>query len=446
MRRHLAVLLVCGSLAPSALALDLIGYLPSYRMNASYNQNTLPAQLGMLNEIRYYGLTAANDGSIVPRGDAGTLQSNLNNIAIIKQKIDAMPANLRPRLDITLGGQGEDASFTNIARTVSGVPCNLCTAFAQNVKSLLDSTGATSVDIDWEHPDVGVERTTSYPDMLKRIKQQVGVDRRVYAVVDPTVIISNTVVTGANAIDGISLMTYDLGWWGNDPANPYQGEHSLPEYVTDSTDAWLQQPGSPNRRPWVFGTWGNSVATSKFGVGLPFYAQPVTTSDLPRTYSELVAGGTTSDGNYYTYGGVSFWMPGPALAAQRVKFATDRGLQHIIIWEIGQDISPANSNSLLRTAFLKNETLGGDFDGDHDVDANDYAVWRATLGSTSDLRADANGNGLIDTGDYVLWRKKTSASGSGTLVNTTVPEPCASSSIWAIVLGWSFARRRNLTR
>jgi GH18 family chitinase len=181
MRLHLALLFFFSSALPYASALDLIGYLPYYRMNASYNQDTLPKQLGMLNEIRYFGLTAASDGSIVPLSGSGTMQSHLSNIALIKQKIDSMPAAQRPRLNITLGGAGEDTSFTNIARTVSGVSCNLCTAFAQNVKSLLDSTGATSVDIDWEHPDAGVERTTSYPDMLKRIKQQVGADRRVYA-------------------------------------------------------------------------------------------------------------------------------------------------------------------------------------------------------------------------------------------------------------------------
>src|SRR3954468_12468241 len=270
LRRHIVVVLILAWPAQQCRALDLIGYLPYYRMNASYNAGTLPTQLGMLNEIRYFGLTAASDGSIVPLAGSGTMQSHLDNIAVIKQKIEAMPIGQRPRLDITLGGAGEDVSFTNIARTVSGVPCNLCTTFAQNVKSLLDSTGATSVDIDWEHPDFGVERSTSYPDMLKRIKQQVGIDRRVNTAVDPTVMISNSVVSGSNAIDGISLMTYDLGWWGNDPANPFQGEHSLPQYVTDAANAWSQPPGSPNQRPWVFGSWGNNVPTDKFGVGLPF--------------------------------------------------------------------------------------------------------------------------------------------------------------------------------
>ena len=47
-------------------AVDLIGYLPYYRMNNTYNTNTLPTQLSMLSEIRYFGLTASNSGTIVP--------------------------------------------------------------------------------------------------------------------------------------------------------------------------------------------------------------------------------------------------------------------------------------------------------------------------------------------------------------------------------------------
>src|SRR5262249_30705131 len=167
------------------------------------------------------------------------------------------------------------------------------------------------------------------------------------------------------------------------------------------------------------------------GIGLPFFGRVIGTSQNPQggtayTYSDLVAGGTPdASGNYYTYLGQTVWTAGPALAAQRVQFAHDRDLQHIIIWELGQDVSPTSANSLLRTAFLKNETLGGDFDGDRDVDGNDYAIWRATLGSTTDLRADANGNGLIDAGDYVLWRKSAAGPGSGAVLNNAVPEPCS---------------------
>jgi hypothetical protein len=244
-------------------------------------------------------------------------------------------------------------------------------------------------------------------------------------------------------------MTYDLGWWGNDPANSYQGEHSLPVYVTNSVDAWTEPAGSHNDRNWVFGTWGNNVPAADIGVGLPFYAHTVTGADATQTYSDIVSGGTLlppdssrpGPGDYYSYHGQTYWLPGPALAAQRVQSAHDRGLQNVFIWELGQDLDPTSPNSLLRSAFLKNETLIGDFNGDHDMDASDYDVWRSTFGSSTDLRADANGNGIVDAGDYLIWRKHTASSGSGVSVGSQVPEPAA---ICSILLGnfVIFAARR----
>src|SRR5262249_2518230 len=111
MRHYLAVLLVCSCAAPRALSLDLIGYLPYYRMRASYNSGALPTQLGMLNEVRYFGLTAGSDGSIQPLSGSGTLQAHKDNIAVIKQKIGTSST----RLDLTLGGAGESTNFATIA-------------------------------------------------------------------------------------------------------------------------------------------------------------------------------------------------------------------------------------------------------------------------------------------------------------------------------------------
>jgi GH18 family chitinase len=419
-----------------AAAVDLIGYVNSENMNAAYNQNVLPAQLAMLDELRYFGLTAASNGTIVPL--SGTMQPHLNNIAFIQQKIGELPVGQRPRLGITIGGAGQDAPFTTIASTVNSVSCNLCSTFAQNIKSLLDTTGTTGVDIDWETPNQGVETATSYPTMLQRIKQEVGTTRRVYAAIEPQVIFSNSAVTGPNAIDGISLMTYDLGWWANGPTDPNRGEHSLQEYAVDSVKAWTDPIGSPvpANRTWAFSKWGNNTSIDKLGAGLPFYGRVIGTSAAPASsnngyaYKDLVAGGTPdASGNYYTYLGQNMWTAGPSIASQRVQFANDRGLQHLIIWEITQDLNPSNSNSLLRTAFQKNQTLGGDFNFDRIVDASDLDIFRSTFGSTTDLRADGNGNGVIDASDYVVWRKQLPAAGAGALQNGSVPEPSAFASI-----------------
>ncbi len=424
----------------TSAALDLVGYLPYYNMGSSYNNNTLPTQLGMLNEVRYFGLTVSSNGSIATQG--GTLQSHKDNISLIKQKIDAL-SGPKPRLDITFGGAGASSNFAAIAASSS-----LRATFAQNIASLLNETGATAVDIDWETPTSA--QYSNYVTLLHRIKQEVGATRRVYATVEPQIAISPTVLNDTdandgfeNGIDGISLMTYDLSWWANDSADPNRGEHSLPAYVTDSVDAWTQPVGSTNRRPWVWaaGAWGLGANAGDLGVGLPFYGRVIGTSQAPtggaaHAYSELVAGGTPdASGNYYTFQGQTVWIPGPAAAAQRVQFANDRGLQQLFIWELTHDVSPTtapgvlNTQSLLVSAFLKNQTLSGDFDGDHDSDMADFDIWRSAFGKTDDLRADGNGNGIVDSTDYVVWRKHAPIAGSGSIVNASVPEPAVTSLI-----------------
>jgi GH18 family chitinase len=414
--------LLCA--ARLAGAVDLIGYLPYYRMSDPY----LTSQLPMLNQVRYFGLTVNSSGVITNLSGSPSVSAQMANIQTLKNDIAALPANQRARLDITLGGAGEATSFAAISASST-----LRATFAQNISALLTQTGATSIDIDWEDPTNATQRT-NYGTMLQRIKQQVGASNAVYATIAPEIFLPASTFQGPNAIDGTSLMTYDLSWWSNGH-DGHNGEHSLPDYVTDSLSAWTDAPGSTKKRPYVFGTWGNGVPASDLGVGLPFYGHGLNpNTGTTVTYADLVAGGTTTDGNYYTYQGKQIWTVGPDLVKQRVQFAHDRGLNNIIIWEIGQDIDPANSGSLLRTPYLKNETLLGDFDGDGVVGPSDYLVWQSTFGAATggDLRADANGDGVIDTIDYTIWRSRMPAAGGGALSVTGVPEPAT---IWMLVVG-----------
>jgi hypothetical protein len=405
---------------PSAFAVDLIGYVPSYRMgDSNYVNNVLPAQLALLDEVRYFGITVNGTGGLT------TSATNLAQIQTIQQKINALPAAQRPRLDITLGGAGTSTGFPAVANSST-----LQATLAANVKSLLDQTGAVGVDIDWEHPSDGAELTTRYPALLSRVKQELGASRRVYATVSPEKIVPRSVFEGPNAIDGVSLMTYDIGWWANDSADPNLGQHSLPEYAADAVNAWTNTAGASIPRTYVFGSKKSIDAhESKLGIGAPFYARGYNGSspDLAVAYRDLVATGTTTDGNAYVYQGSKVWLTGPALIADRIRYADQRGLQHVIFWEMFHDLPPSSPQSLLRTAYDTKVQLAaseGDFNADGLADAADLAIWNQNFGLASGASpgvGDANLDGAVNSADFLIWQKHVSA-GSGMPLQAA-PEP-----------------------
>ncbi|QDT70690.1 hypothetical protein MalM25_36450 [Planctomycetes bacterium MalM25] len=61
----------------------------------------------------------------------------------------------------------------------------------------------------------------------------------------------------------------------------------------------------------------------------------------------------------------------------------------------------------------------GDYDGDLDIDADDYTAWSNAYGGTGAEQAeDGNGDGVVNAADYTIWR-----DALGTLSASTVPEP-----------------------
>jgi hypothetical protein len=65
----------------------------------------------------------------------------------------------------------------------------------------------------------------------------------------------------------------------------------------------------------------------------------------------------------------------------------------------------------------------GDFNGDSNVDAADFSLWKSTYGSKVDLRADANLDFVVDTADYTIWRNQFDTLVAGGAASATVPEP-----------------------
>lgn len=83
----------------------------------------------------------------------------------------------------------------------------------------------------------------------------------------------------------------------------------------------------------------------------------------------------------------------------------------------------------------------GDYDGDSDVDDDDYLVWASSFGDSVTLftGADGNGDGKIDAADYTVWRDN---YGTVPSAGAAVPEPAAFASAMAVLGGFGFVRRR----
>jgi hypothetical protein len=196
---------------------------------------------------------------------------------------------------------------------------------------------------------------------------------------------------------------------------------------------------------WSNASWGNNTAAEELGVGLPFYGKNILNS-AAFTYADILAQGTPTGNGYYTLGGQTVWVPDQSTIEDRVQLAHNQGLQHIIIWELAQDVAPSNANSMLRIAANKLASLTnvpGDFNDDGFVDSDDLAEWQNDFGATGGSDADRDGDS--DGEDFLAWQRNLAPSASVAISATTVPEPNALVLV-AYLLAGLIARPQSRTR
>jgi hypothetical protein len=110
----------------------------------------------------------------------------------------------------------------------------------------------------------------------------------------------------------------------------------------------------------------------------------------------------------------------------------------------------ANTNSYIGfwTYTVTAELPQGDYDADLDVDAEDYHVWRAGFGGTTDFSADGDDSGIVDAADYVLWRRNLGQSitlppRAASILAVPEPESLQLSFTWVALVGLSMMQRTH---
>jgi hypothetical protein len=177
------------------------------------------------------------------------------------------------------------------------------------------------------------------------------------------------------------------------------------------------------------------IATTGFG-SLPGGVTPDFTFDqstTPFTGSFFNPNATSIT---FTYSGIppdSMTITGTALPKDGIRSLTDAGA-------VGSPPgtpnissgtnSPTNLLGNSGSVNLSAPSPTGDYNGNHTVDAADYAVWRKTLNGTvspNGSGADGSSDGQINDADYTFWRARfgNAAPGSGAVVSSLVPEPLA---------------------
>jgi probable HAF family extracellular repeat protein len=175
----------------------------------------------------------------------------------------------------------------------------------------------------------------------------------------------------------------------------------------------------------------------------------VALGDLPGGLVQSSAKGVSGDGSIIVGSGnptnslrAMIWDEGNGMRNLRDVLVNDYGLGTVLTgwllieanaistdgnYIVGLGVNPTGGTEGWLVSFAPPPTsLPGDFNGDQQIDAADYTVWRDNFGTNFDLsgNGDEEGNSAntVDQGDYILWKSRFGSQvGAGGA--THIPEP-----------------------
>jgi GH18 family chitinase len=269
----------------------VVGYLPDYRE---------------FERITTRGLTDLILFSATPTATGDLDISRLKKMPW--SKLRAFKTKQRVRLILCVGGWERSSHFAAVAGS-DPIRQKFVNAM---VKFCLDER-LDGIDLDWEHPKNGAEQA-AYANLLTELHKAFEQHGLMLSV---TIAAWQKLPSSAfEAVDWVNLMAYD-----------HTGQHSTFESAQSDVKKLIDS-GMPAR---------------KITLGLPFYGRDIKNSNRVLTYREIVANNRPEpavdeiDNIYFN---------GPETISRKTKYAIDKGLAGVMVWELGQDA--AGDQSLLK--------------------------------------------------------------------------------------------------
>jgi GH18 family chitinase len=281
-----------GATSISTHAQRIVGYMPYWVGDANL------IQYSKLTHINYAFALPNADGSLKPISDPGKLQTIVSRAHAVGTKVL-----------IAIGGWSDnsevlDSRFEQLASNATSR--NL---FVTAAMSLVSTYKLDGVDIDWEYPNAG-QSSNNYDLLMSALSDQLKPQGKLLsAAVTASYNGDGISLTALSKMDYVNIMAYD--------ENEFQ--HSTFDYAVQSLNYWA----------------GRGVAKNKLNLGVPFYGKQ--NGEVP--YSTILSNG--GDPNADVFGAIGY--NGIVTMKKKAQYVKDQGYGGIMIWELSEDVTNANS-------------------------------------------------------------------------------------------------------
>jgi GH18 family chitinase len=310
----LTLIILLFSLSIYAQEARIIGYLPTYRFNAS-------------NQIDYCKLTHLNLSFANPDSAGNIIMPSISSVVS-----DALNDNPNILIMISLAGGALSPQQSSNWSNLIDIPANR-PAFISKIINYVTTNNLDGVDIDLE----GSHITSGYSDFIVELKAALSNNGKLITAALPNqTYLTNINQNALDAFDWINIMSYDAtGPWI--PSSP--GQHSSYNYAQTGISFWKNNVG---------------ISADRLNLGLPFYGYDFVNLSTVNavTYAQMVS----IDSNYADLDNVgNTYYNGRVTIESKVALANNE-VGGVLIWELGQDA--LNQYSLLTTIHNKYTALG----------------------------------------------------------------------------------------